>query len=94
MRAVEQSAWRAERRAAARRHHPDLGGDTQEYLSVMAEIDRRHGAGAVRLLVADDHRSRAVRRLRATARRARAASRTARTRLPRWAPGARRYTQI
>jgi len=35
--------WRAERAKAARRHHPDLGGDLQEYLRVTGEIDRRLG---------------------------------------------------
>jgi hypothetical protein len=36
-------AWRAERRRAARDHHPDVGGDPQEYLRVITAIDARYG---------------------------------------------------
>ena len=36
-------AWRADRRRAARDHHPDVGGDTQEYLRLIAAIDARYG---------------------------------------------------
>ena len=38
-----QVAWRTERRHAARSHHPDLGGDAQEYLRVIASIDATYG---------------------------------------------------
>jgi len=98
--------WRAERAMAARRHHPDVGGDLQEYLQVTSEIDRRHGyptnpatqgltaSPGGSTSVRSDLRSRARRRVGALARRRRALSRTTRSALPRWAPGARRYTQI
>lgn len=98
--------WRAERVRAARRLHPDVGGDLQEYLQVTSEIDRRHGHPANPLppgQIADlggstslrnNWQSRARRRLRVLARRRRALSRTTRSALPKWAPGARRYTQI
>jgi hypothetical protein len=37
------SAWQRERRAAARRHHPDRGGTTRDYLAALDNIDRRFG---------------------------------------------------
>lgn len=106
MDAAGRAAWRAERRAAARRHHPDVGGDVQDYLRVTADIDLRYALGAAaarygsapnteaRTFVRNDRRSRALRRFRTLARGRRALSKTIRSRLPRWAPGARRYTQI
>ena len=105
-RAADRAAWRAERRRAARRHHPDIGGDLGEYLRVTADIDARYGLdpkaaiygsepGASDLpFVRNDRRSRALRRCRASLRRARALSKSMRSRLPSWVPGARRYTQI
>lgn len=98
--------WRAERAKAARRHHPDVGGDLHEYLRVTAEIDRRHGHGSnsaghrpasdpgCHLSARKGWRARARRRLGALARRSRALSKTTRSTVPRWVPGARRYTQI
>lgn len=104
--AASRAAWRVDRRHAARHHHPDVGGDLQEYLRVTAEIDRTYGYGpklaTYRLgsatsgsaSVRKDRRSRARRSLKAWRRKARAVSRNMRSRLPRWAPGARRYIQI
>lgn len=103
--AAHGSAWRAEWLRAVRQHHPDVGGDPQEYLRVTADIDRRHSHGPlttrrnvpdarVHPSVRSDRRSRARLRIKASVRRARAVSKTMRSRLPRWAPGARRYTRI
>lgn len=99
------AAWRAEWLGAVRQHHPDVGGDLQEYLRVTADIDRRHGHGPlttrrnvpdarVHMSARSDRRSRARLRFKASVRRARTVSKTMRSRLPRWAPGARRYTRI
>jgi len=105
-RAADHAAWRAERRRAARAHHPDVGGNLDEYLRVTAGIDAKYGldpkattSGSApgtrgHTSVRDDRRSRALRRFRASTRRARALSKTMRSQLPRWVPGARRYTQI
>ncbi|GAB4064117.1 hypothetical protein GCM10028777_09390 [Angustibacter speluncae] len=35
--------WNAERRAAARRHHPDRGGSTEALLEAYAQVDARFG---------------------------------------------------
>lgn len=35
--------WSAERRAAARRHHPDRGGSTEALLEAYAQVDARFG---------------------------------------------------
>jgi len=105
-RAADRAAWRAERRRAARRHHPDVGGDLREYLRVTADIDARYGLdpkaatyGSApetrgRTSARNDRRSRARRRLAASVGRTRIVSNAIRSRLPRWVPGARRYTRI
>jgi len=105
-RVADRAAWRAERRQAARRHHPDVGGDLREYLRVTADIDARYGLDPkaavygsepgtrARTSVRDNGRSRARRRLAASVRRTRSLSKAIRSRLPRWVPGARRYTRI
>jgi hypothetical protein len=97
-------AWRAERRRAARDHHPDVGGDTQEYLRVITAIDARYGVcvdpgGAPRHTRA--RTTTRVGRLTATRRaahrwvhRTRRLTRTLQTRIPRSMPGARRYTAL
>ncbi|MGV8965765.1 MAG: hypothetical protein ACOH2F_05755 [Cellulomonas sp.] len=98
-------AWRAERRRAARNHHPDVGGDTQEYLRVIAAIDSRYGLcvdpGGGTPTPARVITTTPVGRL-ITTRRAfrrgvrctRRLIRTIQTRLPRSIPGARRYTSL
>ena len=104
--ATNVTAWRSERRTAARHHHPDVGGDTQEYLCVIAAIDARYGLGAAasevgalgcaggRASLRTDRLTRARRRARRAFRRARQLSRRVRARLPRRVPGSRRYTQL
>ena len=103
-RAADRAAWRAERRQAARRHHPDVGGDLREYLRVTADIDARYGldpkaatygsAPGPRGRTSACNDSRARRRFAASVRRTRTVSKAIRSRLPRWVPGARRYTRI
>ncbi|WP_415971553.1 hypothetical protein [Rhodococcus sp. 077-4] len=34
------AAYKAARRAVARQHHPDVGGDPARYLAELAEVDR------------------------------------------------------
>lgn len=36
-------AYKKERRQAVLRHHPDAGGDPDELLKALEEVDRRHG---------------------------------------------------
>ena len=82
------------RKAVARRLHPDLGGDPQQYLAAMAEVDelyerrsRAAGAGEIHI----------VRRrpgLSSLTRITGKAARTVRTRLPRGWPGAQRYGRL
>ena len=40
---AQLAAWRSARRDAARRHHPDLGGDADALVRALAEVDRRFG---------------------------------------------------
>ncbi len=82
------------RRAVARRLHPDLGGDPQEYLAAMAQVDehfeqRTPADGRDRIYVV--HRPR---RLSSLGHLTGNALRTARTRIPRGWPGARRYGRL
>lgn len=45
----DPAAYRRDRRQAVLRHHPDTGGDPDELLRALEEVDRRHGvAGADR----------------------------------------------
>ncbi|MEJ5945936.1 hypothetical protein WDZ17_11595 [Pseudokineococcus basanitobsidens] len=102
----DEAAWRAARRRAARRHHPDLGGSADAYLAALAEVDAAHGrgpGGAGRggtgwggpapgpVVVTTSLRRRA---LRVTLRGARDASRAIRRRLPPGVPGSRRWGSL
>ncbi|GGC52429.1 hypothetical protein IEU95_10635 [Hoyosella rhizosphaerae] len=40
--------YKAARRAAAREHHPDVGGDPETYIRVLAEIDRLYRSDSPR----------------------------------------------
>ncbi|MFC5382679.1 hypothetical protein [Aquipuribacter nitratireducens] len=90
--AAAAASWRAERRAVARTHHPDRGGDVDAYLAALAEVDARHG----RLTTAGPPpgRPRARRGTGALRRRARRGVRRARSLLPRGVPGARRWASL
>ncbi|AEF42846.1 hypothetical protein [Hoyosella subflava] len=46
--ADQRAHYKAARRAVAREHHPDFGGDPEVYIRALAEIDRIHLAEAVR----------------------------------------------
>lgn len=39
----DPAAYKKERRQAVLRHHPDAGGDPEELLRALEEVDRRHG---------------------------------------------------
>jgi len=87
---------RRARREVARRHHPDVGGDLDTYLELMERLDR-DPAEASGDVVGPGGRvlSRRMRRLTArTRRRLRQHTRTARGRLPKRFPGARRYIDL
>lgn len=94
------SQWRRERRRAARAHHPDVGGDLDEYLRVVGEIDARLGpvdrlpAVAGVTTTVSGRRVSVRRRLRTVRRRTRGLSRAVRSRLPRGVPGARRWSEL
>lgn len=94
------SQWRRERRRAARTHHPDVGGDLDQYLRVVSEIDARLGpsdrppARAGATTTVSGRRTAMRRRLRTATREAHRLSRRVRSRLPRGVPGARRWTEL
>ncbi|MBO1755021.1 hypothetical protein [Allobranchiibius sp. CTAmp26] len=87
----------AARRAVARRLHPDLGGDPQEYLAAMALIDHQFGvvSGAPHAAghgpVPDIVRHGRLSSVRGNTRRA---VRTMRRILPAGWPGSRRYGRL
>ncbi|MCH1865462.1 hypothetical protein [Nocardioides sp. CFH 31398] len=58
----DERAWRRDRRAAVRRHHPDVGGDPVALQAALAEVDRRHGRGAASTSTAAPRRVVVVRR--------------------------------
>ncbi|MGV8973462.1 MAG: hypothetical protein ACOH10_14155 [Rhodoglobus sp.] len=103
-----QVAWRTERRRAARIHHPDVGGDTEDYLraiAAIAAIDARYGLCVdpggrppgpthARTTSRTDLTTTIRRTVRRWVRRSRRLTRTLPTRLPRSMPGARRYTTL
>ncbi|MFL0578048.1 hypothetical protein [Dietzia sp. 179-F 9C3 NHS] len=39
----DPEAYKRDRRQAVLRHHPDKGGDPDEMLRALEEVDRRHG---------------------------------------------------
>ncbi|MEV5000618.1 hypothetical protein [Nocardioides sp. LML1-1-1.1] len=83
----------AERRALLRRHHPDLGGDPEEFVRLVATLDAAVAspgtdpAGVTTLLARRPLRAAWRRRTRLLARRVS-------TGLPRRLPGTRRYGQL
>lgn len=83
----------AERRALLRRHHPDLGGDPEEFVRLLAALDEAAApaaagvTGAATLVAGRPRRAAWRRRTRLLARRVS-------TGLPRRLPGTRRYGQL
>lgn len=90
-----EAQTRARRRAIARQHHPDLGGDPERYLAAMQELDAAAHADGSRpgdgrttpLTVRTTVRSRVTRRVRRAVRRLR-------QRIPRSIPGSRRFGHL
>ncbi len=95
-----RAAWRRARRRVARDHHPDVGGDLDAYLASVAQVDARYAVGPSRRLAGGRVELRRTpwtlvrRSLRRRLRRTRRHVRSFRTRLPRRAPGALRYTDL
>ncbi|MDT9593504.1 hypothetical protein RDV89_10535 [Nocardioides zeae] len=96
-----QRELRRARRAAAMLHHPDRGGDVDAFVRVMAALDPHAPPGtpdpaeppaAVRVDATATPRWRRV--LTRTRRRGRDAVALVRRRLPRSAPGSRRYYDL
>ncbi len=81
--------WRRARARAARRHHPDMGGDVETYLDALLAVDAQFGVGAfgtARVQVLRDRSPRA--RLAQTLGRARRTARHVTARIPtRWRRG-------
>ncbi|MBB3038287.1 hypothetical protein [Hoyosella altamirensis] len=46
--ADQRARYKAARRAVAREHHPDFGGDPEIYIRALAEIDRIYLADTLR----------------------------------------------
>ena len=70
--------WQSARRAVARRHHPDVGGDVEVYLAALAEVDARFGRGPAPAVVPIVVRHSRLRRARRTLRSVAAAVRRTR----------------
>lgn len=85
---------RAQRRAVAMRHHPDRGGDPAEFARLMAELDRPTAPAVAPGPVTVTGPGPVRRALRTAARAGRDAATRVRRRLPRRAPGARRYIDL
>ncbi|CAN5816777.1 hypothetical protein BH20ACT6_BH20ACT6_19030 [soil metagenome] len=88
--------WAASRRRVARMHHPDLGGDADEFIRSLAQVDAQFGragtGGGSRLRTRPPSALKRARyRLR---RRRRAGVRRLRSALPRGFPGARRSIEL
>ncbi|WP_265442488.1 hypothetical protein [Flexivirga meconopsidis] len=96
---MTEDVWSAERRRVARRLHPDLGGDPDDYIAAMQALEQRRAAamgalhhGAAGMTVA--HTTTGARAVRLVAGRARSVTTAVRRRIPRGWPGARRYGQL
>lgn len=86
-RAAQQ--WNRARARAARRHHPDLGGDVDTYLDALRVVDAKFGVGtAPRAVVVRRDRSSRARLARALLRARRGARRVMAHVPRRFRPGA------
>ncbi len=96
-----RAEWALRRRRAAMAHHPDRGGQSEKYLAALAAVDRAFGllegrdtsAGAA-VVVQTGWRPTARRVLRRGRRKTVRGWRAAQHRMPRWVPGARRFTDV
>lgn len=90
-----RSAHTAARRAAARKHHPDRGGDAEAFIRALRDIDARFGEsdgrGGSDVQVRSTVVSRNLRRLRTSGR---TTVRRIRSSIPRSWPGSRRYGRL
>jgi len=84
--------WRQARRDVARRHHPDVGGDPEEYVRLMTEVDRRFGPSAKPAGQAQPRRL--LRLLSRSRLRIKGTTRAVRSHIPRSWPGSRRYFDL
>lgn len=103
----------ARRRALARLHHPDLGGDAEAFVRAMAAFEAQRSSDAVVVSLLEDapeeppqadraagvtitvvERSAPRRAVRRLSQRVGATADAVRERLPRRAPGARRYARL
>ncbi|WP_134767930.1 hypothetical protein [Nocardioides sp. 1609] len=92
-----QREVRARRRALAKQHHPDLGGDPAEFVRAMRGLGGSagdDGPAAVAPHTTTVAVSRAVRTVRRVRGSATTLVATARRRLPRSFPGSRRYGHL
>ena len=80
----------AERRALLRRHHPDLGGDPDEFVRLLAALDEAERAPGAATTTVRTHRARRA----GWRRRPRLVVRRVSTALPRRLPGTRRYGRL
>ncbi len=93
---VARQQWRAARREAARRHHPDLGGDAEALQRALHEVDARFGVveAGPRPVVVVRRTPLARRVLSVPARGIARGARLLQAALPRTWPGSRRYHDI
>jgi len=98
---ADHAEWALRRRRAAMAHHPDRGGQSEKYLAALAAVDRAFGlledrdsGPGVPVQVQTGWRPTARRVLRRGRRKTFRRWRAAQHRLPRWVPGARRFTDI
>lgn len=85
--------WRAERRRILREMHPDRGGDPDAYLAAVAAIGTRGGGGRVAETTASSPLVCAT-MPQVLRRHWRRTLMSARVRIPRRWPGARRYARL
>ncbi|MFV0461256.1 MAG: hypothetical protein ACK5MT_21085 [Actinomycetales bacterium] len=87
----DRSQWLAARARVARRYHPDVGGDPDDFIAALAEVDDLYSR---RARPKPGLATTVRRRIQAGRRTRRRAVRAVRSRLPRGLPGARRYIDL
>lgn len=103
---VQRARWLRARHAVARDHHPDLGGDQEELIRQLSEVDARFGdrdaigqrrspaSPGIDLLRPPSVLQFIARGGTRVIRRGRQAERILRARIPRGWPGSRRYVDL
>ncbi len=87
----ERARWRAARARVARHHHPDLGGDPDEFIAALAEVDAQY---ALPTMTQARRWTTMRRRVKRQVRQSKQGLRTFRSRLPKGMPGSRRYFEL